>query len=125
MASPTYNKAKGARAERDHCDWLRRNGFPHAEPRRLAGAHDRGDVTGIPGAVVEVKSGARVDLPGWLRELETEIRNVPSAQIGWLAVRLKGRPNPDDWAIVVPPWVLLTLLEQAGWIDDTESEEAD
>lgn len=63
---------KGGRFERELVQFLKENGFPHAERRALRGADDRGDIVGIPGLVIEAKSHNRLDLPGWLDQLREE-----------------------------------------------------
>lgn len=111
---PATAKAKGRETESAFVAWLAR-WVPHAERRRLAGTADRGDITGMPGFVWEVKSGARVDIAGWLAELDTEIRN-DRADMGAVVVRPKGAPNPAQWYCVMPLPAYMRLLEQAGWV---------
>ena len=61
-ARVSRERAKGTAWESALVKWLRANGFPHAERRALHGAHDKGDITGIPGLVIEAKHAARVEL---------------------------------------------------------------
>ncbi|MDA8311052.1 MAG: hypothetical protein M0Z46_10660 [Actinomycetota bacterium] len=61
--------------------YLVEHGFPYAERRALAGSADRGDVTGIPGVVIEAKCARRVELAAWVDEMVAEKRNA-GAQIG-------------------------------------------
>ena len=112
---PATAKAKGRQTESMLVDWLRANGVPHAERRRLTGAHDQGDITGWPGVCVEVKSGARLDIAGWIDELAAEIRHA-QAETGFVAVRPRGRPAVDDWWAVLPLPALVELMRQAGWM---------
>lgn len=80
------------------------NGFPHVERRRLRGAKDCGDLTGIPGVVVEVKGGAAArtasdaQIEKWLDETAIERVNA-GAQVGVLVVARKGigLANADRW----------------------------
>jgi hypothetical protein len=111
---PATAKAKGAKTEQLWVDFLKANGWPHAERRHLAGVADRGDIAGCPGVTVEVKSGARIDLATWMNELENEMNN-DNTDVGYVAVRPKGRPNAGDWWCVVPAPVLVRLLKEAGW----------
>ena len=68
------SKAKGSKAELDVVNWLKQ-WFPYAD-RRLAGATlDKGDISGIPGVTIEIKNHAKMDLAGWVAELETEMNN--------------------------------------------------
>lgn len=102
---PSTAKTKGRATEAALVDWLRSNGYPHAERRRLTGTHDQGDITGIPGLCVEVKSGARPAIPQWLAELDAEIVNA-DAETGVLVIRPKGRPDPTEWWAIqrLPAW---------------------
>lgn len=111
---PSTAKAKGAATEQAFVDYLSA-WVKHAERRHLCGAADRGDITGMPGWVWEVKSGARVDIAGWLGELDAEMGNDRS-DMGAVVVRPKGLPRPADWYAVLPLPVLMRLLEQAGWV---------
>lgn len=115
---PATAKAKGRQTEAALVDWLRVNGYPYAERRRLTGRDDQGDIAGIHGpagsVVVEVKSGARLDLAGWLEELRAEKLNA-KADTGFVAVRPKGRPDPNAWWAVLPMPELLELLRKAGY----------
>lgn len=112
---PGTAKAKGRQTENALVEWLRANGVPHAERRRLAGVEDKGDIAGWPRVCVEVKSGARIDIAGWLDELAKEIANA-GADRGFVAVRPKGKPQPDDWFAVLPLPALLELLDEAGYL---------
>lgn len=111
---PSTAKQKGTATESALVAWMHAHGAPHVERRRLNGTHDRGDLTGLPGVVVEVKSGARLDIAGWLDELDIEMRNDHADQ-GAVVVRPKGKPHPDDWFAVVPLPLWWQLLKDAGW----------
>lgn len=113
---PSSIKAKGRDAENFAVALIQAVGWPHAERRRLAGSKDRGDITGIPKVVLEVKSGARLDLAGWLRETETERVN-DGANIGALIVKLKGMGEAKvaDWPVMLPLGQFLRLLREAGY----------
>lgn len=112
--SGSMSRRKGAGAERDVVNWLTANGFPHAE-RRLSGApDDRGDITGIPGLVLEVKNHARLELAAWTDQLTDELDNA-NTDIGALIVKRRGRTNPADWYAVMPAHILARLLRDAGW----------
>ena len=72
VANP--QKAKGSGAERAVVTWLKQ-WFPYVD-RRLAGATlDKGDVSGIPGVTIEIKNHDKMNLSGWLKELEIEMEN--------------------------------------------------
>lgn len=109
---PRTAKDKGRITENLLVDYLILNGFIHAERRRLYGITDRGDIAGVVGWVIEVKSGASLDLSGWLRELAVEMRN-DGADWGVVVVRPKGKPDPKDW------WAIMPLPQAVDLMDDT------
>lgn len=110
---PSTAKAKGRDTENLFVDYAHMWGVLHAERRRLTGANDCGDIAGWPGVCVEVKSGTRLDIAGWLHELEREIVNS-GADTGFVAVRPKGQPHPSKWFAVLPLPVLMRLMLDAG-----------
>jgi hypothetical protein len=106
---PGTAKTKGRETENKLVDYLMLNGFIHAERRRLYGITDRGDIAGVIGWCIEVKSGASLDLSGWLRELAAEVRN-DGADYGVVVVRPKGKPNVEDWYAIMPVPQLVDLM---------------
>jgi len=96
-------RRKGTAAETAVVDYLRSRGYPHAERRALAGANDRGDIAGLPGVVIEVKSASRLEIPAWLRETKAEQRN-DGARIGLLVIKPRGigTTRVDQWWAVLP-----------------------
>lgn len=114
--NPRQAKTKGRETEQMLVDHLRRNwALVNVERRRLTGRDDQGDIAGWLGVCVEVKSGARIDIAGWLDELAAEIRNA-HAEVGFVAVRPRGKPDPADWYALLPLDALLELLREVGWI---------
>jgi hypothetical protein len=113
MARP---KDIGTAAETAVVRALRGLGFPAAERRALAGAHDLGDVTGTPGVVWEVKGGEAAksasdgQIAAWMAETETERVNA-SANIGVLVVqrRAVGPANAHRWRVHLPMWQVAEL----------------
>lgn len=102
-------KQIGTRAETAVVRYLRKNGWPAAERRALTGAHDRGDITGCPGLVFEVKGGEAARkatdrlVHGWLAETDNERRNS-GADFGVLVLQRRGI-GPDRagrWWAVIP-----------------------
>lgn len=118
---PSTAKAKGAQTETLYVEYLKANGVPNAERRHLSGAQDKGDIAGwcAPDGAwnicVEVKSGAKLNIQGWLKELDSEIINS-QAETGILVVRPKGKPDPADWFVVMRNPLLMKLMEKAGYI---------
>lgn len=109
--NPSSIKAKGRNAENQFVTFLREL-WPNVERRRLAGVLDRGDIAGVPDTVVEVKSGARIDLPGWLRELETEMAN-DDARYGCVAIKPKGTTDGSRFYCVMTGDLFARLLADA------------
>ena len=112
---PSTAKTKGRETENAFVQFLRSHGVPHAERRRLTGSADQGDITGWPGVCVEIKSGAQLAIPKWLAELDAETRNA-HADIGFVVVRPKGKPDPADWFVILRPESLMDLMKEAGRI---------
>ena len=107
-------KRKGSAAELAVAKWLRKLGWIHAERSRAGWTDDRGDIDGMPGVCIEVKNEKRIDLPGYLRELEVEMANA-MAWTGAVIVKRRGSTNVDDWYAVMPAKVwaeLLLMLDQ-------------
>lgn len=118
------NRAKGTAAESVVVRWFANHGWPWAERRALTGSKDKGDLTGMPGLVIEVKSAVRIDLPGWLRETTAE-RNNASADYGVLVVKPKGygETRIDEWPAVMTLGALTHLLHAAGYGDPKPEQE--
>ena len=112
MTSP--QKRKGSAAELAVAKWLRKLGWIHAERSRAGWTDDRGDIDGMPGVCIEVKNEKKIDLPGYLRELEVEIANA-QAWTGTVIVKRRGSMNVDDWYAVMPAKIwgeLMVMLDQ-------------
>lgn len=73
------SRAVGTAAESAVVEFMRLHGFPLAERRALHGAHDLGDVAGVPGVAVEVKAGVRAEYGMWLSEARAEAWNAGAA----------------------------------------------
>lgn len=118
---PYTAKSKGRETEQAWVDFLIGNGVPLAERRRLNGVEDRGDIAGWAApdnswrVVSEVKSGAVLKIPEWLRELDAEVTN-DDANTGHIVVRPKGKPNPVDWFVVMDVPGFIDLMAEAGFI---------
>ncbi len=109
MTSP--QKRKGSAAELAVAKWLRKLGWIHAERSRAGWQDDRGDIDGMPGVCIEVKAEKKIDIPGYLRELEVEIENA-KAWTGTVIIKRRGSMNVDDWYAVMPAkiWAELMLM---------------
>ena len=107
MTSP--QKRKGSAAELAVAKWLNKLGWVHAERSRAGWTDDRGDIDGMPGVCIEVKNEKRIDLPGYLRELEVEMKNA-KAWTGTVIVKRRGSTDVNDWYAVMPASVWAALL---------------
>jgi len=105
-------KQKGTAAETAVVKYLREHGFPYAERRALHGTADKGDITGCGPVVFEVKNHAKLDLAGWIKELEAEMVNA-DVQVGAVIAKKRGTTNVGDWYAVLPVRVLVELLKEA------------
>jgi hypothetical protein len=103
------NKRKGNRAELLVAKWLRRYGWINAERSRAGWTDDRGDIDGIPGVCVEVKNEKKIDISGYLKELEREMSNA-RAWTGAVIVKRRGTEEVDDWYAVMSAKVWVELL---------------
>ena len=68
-------KQAGTRWESAIVD-LASRGWRHAERRAKTGALDKGDITGVPGVVIEAKDVAKISLAEFLREAQVEAENA-------------------------------------------------
>lgn len=91
-------KRKGTAAETAVVSFLRLQGFPYAERLALQGGKDRGDITGIPGIVIEVKAENEYTWSGWLKETKVEQGNA-KADFGLLVSkpRTVGATRVGNW----------------------------
>jgi len=104
------NKRKGSAAERACADWFADNGHPEADRRYGAGRHDdRGDLIGIVDTTIEVKNHQKLDLAGWVGELEREMENGGTTY-GAVVVKRRGKSNPAEWYAVMTVELLNRLL---------------
>lgn len=115
------NKAKGTAAETAVVRYLQAEGFTQAERRTLAGAHDRGDIAGIPSTVIEVKNCARQELAGWVAEAEVE-RDNDGAGLGVVWHKMRGRSNPADWFVTMSGAQFAALLRELQGLDTPATE---
>lgn len=111
MVNPS--KAKGTAAESAVVNYLR-EWWPHAERRALAGSADKGDVTGIPSVVIEIKNAAKLAFGPWLKEAEVERINA-KASLGVVWAKRRGKTDPADWFVVMDGRTFTRLLREAGW----------
>lgn len=109
------SKAKGTAWESAIVAYLREHGAPHAERRTLTGAKDKGDISGIPGLVIEAKNAARADWATWVDEATKEATNVAPGTLGVVWAKRRGRTSPADGYVMLTGAQLVTLLAEAGY----------
>lgn len=107
-------RRKGTSWETAIVQYLLANGVPHAERRALGGNLDRGDIAGLPGVVIEAKSGA-LHLAQWIAEAETERVN-DGADFGIVWAKRPGKTSPADGYAILTGAALIELLRAAGYI---------
>jgi len=107
------SKQKGTAWESAVVAYLQKNGQPYAERRALHGTLDKGDVSGIPGVVIECKNEKTVTLGAYADEVKAETVNA-GASIGVAVVKRRNR-GPGD------AYVVMTLEQFAALLaDDAE-----
>lgn len=108
-------KQKGTAAESAVVSFLRTVGFPYAERLALQGGKDRGDITGIPGVVIEVKAVQEYSFNGWLTEARVE-RDNAGADFGLVVAkpRLVGTTKTGQWYALMYAFDYLALVSQAS-----------
>lgn len=107
------SKAKGTAFERLIADYLAQY-WTYANRAPLTGSKDRGDISGTPGIVWELKNAKTLRLSEWLEETETE-RDNAAADIGVLVVKRRGHSRPSDQYAVVTLADMIFLLREAGY----------
>lgn len=116
-----YARTKGAQAERDLAQFLRRWGWESAERVEKTGYRtaervyaDQGDVTGVPGVRFQVKyySGSPSDaqIDEWLSQTQDQAAHA-GERLGVLVVRRHGKTDPGRW------WAWLTVSGLAEIMD--------
>lgn len=108
------SKQKGTLAETAVAEYFKQT-FPAVERRTLSGKYDKGDISGVPGAVVEVKNQKTYKLSEWMKETETERVNAKEA-FGILVVKPNGVgvSRTGDWWAIVTLETITKLLNQVG-----------
>jgi hypothetical protein len=104
------SKRKGTAFETDVVNYLRANGHPFAERRALKGARDCGDVTGVPGVVIEIKNVASMKLAEWCKEAATEAANDKVTR--WVVVHKRKMHSTADAYATMPLSLLAELLAE-------------
>jgi hypothetical protein len=106
------SKQKGTLAETAVADFLRQT-FPSVERRALSGVNDKGDISNVPGCVIEVKNQRSYKIHEWMKETEIERINA-KADFGVLVIKPNGIgvSRVSDWWAVVPLSALAELIKE-------------
>lgn len=110
-------KIKGTMAESAFCkDPKVLERFPHVERRTLSGKYDQGDISGMVGLAVEIKSQKSYKFKEWLKETAVEKTNA-RADFGILVVKPNGvgLDSVGEWFAVMTVSDMLDLLQEAGY----------
>lgn len=104
-------KQKGTLAETAVAEYLKQT-FPAVERRTLNGQYDKGDIAGVPNAVIEVKNQKTYKISEWMKETELERINAQEP-IGILVIKPNGIgvSRVSDWWVVVDLKTITRLLE--------------
>lgn len=104
-------KHRGYRTQKVVAEYLKANGFPHAES---TGAGRSGtDVTGIVGVDIEVKARTGLDLPGLLRQLK---ERSAEGVLGVGVLRLNGQgENAAEYVAVLRFADIVSLLRTGDY----------
>lgn len=116
----SQSKQKGTRHESNIVNYLRDNGFPHAERRTLSGINDRGDINAGPGLVIEAKNQARHSWAIWLDEALAEGSNA-GADVAAVWAHRRGKGSPGDGYVMLDGSTFVRLLRMAGYGDELET----
>lgn len=119
----------GARFEREQAEYIQ-SAFPgrSIERRVRNGAKDRGDIGGVRneftgGAVViECKDTARMELPKWWREAQTE-RTNDGAEFGIIMHKRHGEADPAQQWVTMDAATFVRLI--GGRFDHPEPDDPD
>ena len=107
-------KHRGYASQRIVAEYLRANGFAHAEP--VGAGRPGSDITGLVGLDVEVKARRDLDLPGLIRQMRSR---QASDVLGLAVIRPDGAgpATVDWWPSVMPLAWQVALLRGAGFGD--------
>lgn len=108
------NKRRGDDAERAVRDYLRSNGYPHAERTRAGYTRDYGDIHPCPGLVVQVKNTRDYRWTEWWTQLAEQVADA-RADHGVLVRKRRGVGDAGEWIAAVPLAEYVRLLHAAGY----------
>lgn len=111
-------KSMGTSHETAIKEWLRKNGWPYAERKTLAGAADEGDIRlseRVP-FVIEAKTAKsttdRAAIGSFVKELEAEVVNSGS-ESGAVILKKRGTTDVGQYYAIMPVHMLNVILSKA------------
>ena len=113
MSHTNPSKERGSRFEVEVVDFLRNNGFPGVERRAMRGSRDTGDVSGLPGWVLEVKNCRAMSLGEWVAEAEKEAKNAQNGAenaVSWAVVHKRRQKGPGGAYVTLSLELFANLL---------------
>ncbi len=106
-------KAAGTRFESSIVTYLAAHLDDRIERRAKSGAKDRGDISGVrhmgQRVTLECKDTARVDLGGWVNEVDIE-RGHDDAGVGLVVHKRRGHGDPADQYVTTTIRDLVSLM---------------
>lgn len=106
-----HNKSKGNNYESAVVEVFRKYGFLQAA-RTLAGsADDRGDMSGVPNFVGQMKNHKSYKFGEWMNEAKKQAENASVTRYAVIAKR-KGVGDVEESFAVIPLWLLCELLHE-------------
>jgi hypothetical protein len=92
------------------------------ERRALHGGRDLGDVTGIPGVVIEAKNEKAITLAAYVDEAIAEGDNA-NADVAVAWIHRRGKSSPADGYVVMNGTQFVSLLIDAGYLPRTDTSQ--
>ena len=101
---------KGALFEKQVVEYFQNMYFPEARRGGLQGTKDQGDILGLHLPVtLELKNCVKLDLAGWMQELQREMLNAHNG-IGAVIHKRRGKGFPGDQYVTMDLTTFLILL---------------
>jgi Holliday junction resolvase len=107
----TDSRAKGTRGEQAVATLYREQGIDCARVPNSGGLATKGDIVGVPGVHVEVKSTGRLRLVEWMEQAEREAPLGQTPAVHW---RFCTRSKSTGWFVSVPFDDFVDLLKRAN-----------
>lgn len=103
-------RAKGTSAETEVVAALFRAGITKALRAPLWGAHDKGDIVGIP-AVISVKNQKKLRLNEWVDDCQVMMKNA-GTDTGFVWHKRPGKGRAEDWYVTMNAATMIDILKR-------------